>query len=182
MIKLFTLKSIFYIVFFIFLQFSYFNCVAQNSNLPSSDVNDSSSFYPEPEVIQANLAMLTPPDGFVASSDFDGYINMNMGAAILMSVIDNISYSILKASMTDSFFIENNMNKLSERQLMITEDIGGVLYKCQFAAQGHEFIRMIVYAGDLTKTLWLNITYPLIVDEQLEPAIMKSLQSINLSN
>lgn len=162
---------------------SVFICLLLMFSLPlfSQEENIDKS-YPEPEVIPAQLSFLTPPDGFVPATDFEGYINVNMGSAILMSVIDNIPYSILKVSMTDTFFVENQLIKIAETPLSISDEIQGVVYKCEFNTQGHDFIRLIVYAGNLTQTLWLNITYPKIVDEQLSPAMMRSFNSINLSS
>ncbi|MFA5573995.1 MAG: hypothetical protein WC994_02950 [Brumimicrobium sp.] len=164
-----------YFIIYFFILFISLPTLSQEEGINTTKI------YDEPEVSPAKLSFLAPPEGFVPSTDFDGYINVSIGGAILMSVIDNVPYSILKASMTDEFFKENQMVRISETALKISEDIQGVVYKCSFETQGHKFIRMIVYAGGLTKTLWLNVTYPEIMDEQLYAAMMRSFQSINLS-
>jgi hypothetical protein len=157
-----------------------FFCIVNETFAQVSDAIDSSATYEEPQVIKAELSMLTPPDGFVKSDQFDGYYNPNMGAAIMMSIIDKVPYSILKASMTEEFFTENKLTKISESPLVVSDKMRGVVYKCSFNTQGHDFIRFIIYAGDLTKTLWINVTYSALLDEQLEPEIMNSLKTINI--
>lgn len=164
-----------YLFAYIITSFFFFPIFSQDKEI------DSTQIYAEPEVVSAQLSFYTPPEGFVPSTDFEGYINVNIGGAVLMYVIDNIPYSILKASMTDEFYVENKLERISESPLKISDNIQGIVYKCSFETQGHNFIRMIVYAGDLTKTLWLNVTYPEIMDEQLYAAMMRSFQSINLS-
>lgn len=146
-----------------------------------SDSTSSSILYKEPESFPANLSLLTPPEGFVVSDQFNGYIHYQVGAAIIMTLIKNISYLQLSGGMTEDFYKENQLTKLSESPVLTKNGTKGIMYKFYFNLQNTDFIRYMVYVGDLNQTLWLNITYPKLVDELMEPELLKSIQTINFN-
>lgn len=157
------------------------NLLGQVNDTINKDTISNPESYPIPETIDADLKMITPPEGFVSSDQFLGYIHPNLGSAILMMMIENTSYLILKQGMTPDFFEENQLIKLSEENLTTADGTKGVIYKCSFHTQETDFIRYIVYAGDLNKTLWLNITYPKMIEELMGPEIVKSFQSVTIN-
>lgn len=133
----------------------------------------------EPKAVLVDVSIMTPPEGFEVSDKFNGFISPKMGTAILLSQINGVSFVILKQAMTDTFFVQNNLTKLEVSNLITESGLKGVIYKCSFHTQNTDFIRYIVYAGDLTRTLWINATYPKIVEELMEPALMKSFKTLH---
>ena len=60
-------------------------------------------------------------------------------------------------------------------------DLKGKIYKLSYIHKELEYVRFMVFAGDLSKTIWLNITYPKLVDELMELEVLKSLQTLTLN-
>lgn len=158
----------------VFLNFYSFGQVNNNKVVDSSAV-----VHIEPKAVPADLSAITPPEGFEVSDKFHGYISLKMGTAMLMTQINDASFVILKKAMTDDYFEKNHLTKISEKDLTTDSGMKGIIYKCAFRTQKTDFIRYIVYAGDLNKTLWLNITYPKMVEELMEPAILKSIKTLH---
>lgn len=144
-----------------------------------SQENDSIA-YKEPEALAASLSMFTPPEGFVPSEQFNGYIHYKIGAAIIMTLITETSYPLIAKGMTQEFFDENKLHYINESEVLTDNGTKGIKYKFSFTLEKHEYIRYMIYVGDLNQTLWLNITYPKLVDDLLEDELMKSIQGISL--
>jgi hypothetical protein len=172
------MKFILVITFFLLIQVP--TLLGQVKDEIKKDTISNVESYKTPEQVDADLTMITPPEGFISSDQFHGYIHPSLGSAILMMMIKNTSYLILKQGMTDDFFNENQLTKLSEENLITADGTKGIIYKCSFNTQDNDFIRYIVYAGDLNQTLWINVTYPKMIEELMDPAIMSSFQSITL--
>lgn len=157
-----------------------FVCTVQSFVQAQDDSVSTEALYKEPESYPVNLSVLTPPEGFVVSDQFNGYIHYQAGAAIIMTLVKNVSYLHVAKGMTDDFYRENQLTKLNERAIVTDNGTKGIIYKFSFRLQETDFIRYMVYAGGLNETLWLSITYPKMVDELMEPEIIKSIQTINL--
>src|SRR5690606_24924998 len=114
-----------------------------------SNAAHSESSSKEPETIPAPLSMLTPPEGFVVSDNFNGYIHYQLGSAILLTLIKNISFVVLAEGMTEEFYNENGFRKISESRVVTNNGTKGIAYKLLFVLEGREFIRYIAYIGDL---------------------------------
>lgn len=137
--------------------------------------------YVEPSSVYANLSMITPPEGFEPSEQFNGYIHFKTGSAIIMTLIKDATYLMIAKGMTEEFFAANKLTLLSERKVTTDNGTKGIDYKFSFVIQELEFIRHMVYVGDLNQTLWLAITYPKMAEELVEDQLLKSIQSINLN-
>ncbi len=143
-------------------------------------VTEKAIKYAQPEVAQAELSMLTPPEGFVVSESFNGYIHYQASSAIIMTLVMDASYLNIMKGMTEEFFEKNKLTKISDSKIVTDNGTKGISYKFSFDLSGQEFIRYMVYVGDLNQTLWLNITYPKHVEELVEGEILRSIQTINL--
>jgi len=128
-----------------------------------------------------DLGILIPPPCFVVSTAFNGYICVSNGSALLMQMIENISYLQATKNMNDEFFKTNGFTFISVIDLIATSGVKGKVYKLTYVQKDQEYIRYMVFAGDLEKTIWLNITYPKIVEELMEIEILKCLQTLTLN-
>lgn len=137
--------------------------------------------YVEPEVITADLSMITPPEGFEKTDQFNGYIHFKSGSAIIMTLIKDATYLTISKGMTEEFFQENKLVFISERKVVTDNGTKGLDYKFSFVVQDVEFIRHMVYVGDLNQTLWLAMTYPKMAEELVEGEMLKTIQTINLN-
>jgi len=158
------------------------NVFGQVDTLVTQDNVDRDSIkYVVPETKYIDLSVLTPPEGFVVAEEFNGYIHYQAGAAIILTLIEHVNYIKLSEGMTEEFFKENGLTKISENAVALDNGTKGIKYKFSFEIDEMEFVRYMVYVGDLNKTLWLNITYPKQLEELVEGEILKSLQTINLN-
>lgn len=137
--------------------------------------------YLEPEASSANLKMITPPDGFEVAEQFNGYIHFKSGSAIIMTLIKDATYITISKGMTEDFFRENKLTYISERKVITDNGTKGMDYKFSFVVQEVDFIRHMVYVGDLNQTLWLAITYPKMAEDLVEGEMLKAIQTINLN-
>ena len=141
---------------------------------------EDSVLYVEPQTMEADLNMYTPPSSFEVSPAFNGYLDKAHGAGVIMMFITNLHYVRLVEGMNDEFFAKNNLNFVSEKDFESEHGYKGKIYKFNFIHNNSKFIRYMVYAGDSSGTLWLTITYNEIVEEILELDILDSLNSINI--
>ncbi len=164
----------------LFVLFFTFSVNAQIDTKSTVNSSEDSVIYIQPKQLLADLAMITPPAGFVVSDRFNGYLHLQAGSAIIMTYIENANYIKICEGMTDEFFAKNNIVKVSDTAIESDYKVKGHMYKFSFLLNNVEYIRYMVYSGDLNNTLWLNITYPKQLEELVETELLKSIQSINL--
>ena len=134
-----------------------------------------------PSSQEADVRCIVPPAGFEVSTAFNGYLSMPNSAAIIMMQINNANYLKIAEGMTEEWCTANNLKLLSSSTLESDHGVKGRIFKLSFMLEGDEWIRYMVFAGDLEKTLWLNITYPYKLEELIEGEVLKSLKTVNLN-
>ncbi len=143
--------------------------------------NDDSLKVVVPSQENADLNMLVPPQSFVVSEAFNGYISFQTSSAIIMTMINDAVYVKIAEGMTEEFYAQNKLTYISDSKIETDHGFKGRMFKLTFELEGDQWIRYMVYIGDLENTLWLNITYPKLVEELVEEEILKSIQSVNLN-
>jgi len=174
--QLFILNKPIILVLFIL---CHINADGQKDTLNSN--HQDSIIVVVPKQGPANLKMITPPEGFVVSDKFNGYIHYQTSAAIVMTMIENANFLNIEKGMTEEFFKKNQLVFLEKKDLVSDNGTKGIIYKFSFVLSGREFIRYFVYAGDMNKTLWLAITYPKHLESLVDAAILTCAQTINLN-
>lgn len=160
-----------------------FSLIAQeDSNTESSNVehNDDSLAVILPEKVVTSLSLIIPPEGFKPTDKFNGYLHSEASSGIIMTMIENANYLKISEGMTDEFFAKNSLTFVEKQDFVSDNQVHGVYYKFTFVTSDTPFTRYMVYAGDLNKTLWLNITYPTKLEHLIENELLKSIQSITL--
>jgi len=158
-----------------------FTTNAQTESSNPQVTRDDSLVVQVPESIGADLSLITPPEGFVPTDKFNGYIHLEASSGIILTLIDNANYIKISEGMTDEFFRKNNLTFIEKQSFESDNGVKGIYYKCSFLTGETPFIRYIVYAGDLNRTLWLNITYPTKLEELIESEILKTIQTIQIN-
>ncbi len=134
-----------------------------------------------PQVKSGNLDMLTPPETFEVATAFNGFLSKKTSSAIIVTLIDDVTFPLIAKGMTDEFYAKNKLTFISESDIKTNSGDLGKLFKLSFNLEEDEYIRYMVYVGDIKKTLWLNITYPKVVEAILEPEILKCIDSVDLN-
>ncbi|HLP14554.1 MAG TPA: hypothetical protein VK177_21665 [Flavobacteriales bacterium] len=169
------------IILVLFVVVCHIHVDAQNDTLHSQHSKQDSIKVVVPKQGLANLKMLTPPEGFVVADKFNGYIHYQASAAIIMTMLENVSFIDIDKGMTNEFFQKNQLVFIEKKDMVSASGTKGLIYKFSFVLSGKEFIRYFVYAGDLNKTLWLAITYPRQYDALLDANILQCTQTITLN-
>jgi hypothetical protein len=155
------------------------NAGAQNDTLHPNHKDSIKVVVPKQG--PANLKMIIPPEGFVVSDKFNGYIHYQAGAAVIMTMLENANFLDIEKGMTEEFFQKNHLVFMEKKDLVSANNTKGIIYKFSFILNGNDYIRYFVYAGDLNKTLWLAITYPKRIDSLMDSSILQCTQTINLN-
>lgn len=142
---------------------------------------EDSVLYVEPQTMEADLDMYTPPSSFEVSPAFNGYLDKAHGAGVIMMFITDLHFARLAEGMNEEFFNKNKLNFISETDFESDHGYKGKFYKFDFNHNNSRFIRYMVYAGDSSGTLWLTVTYNELVEEILELDLLDSFKSININ-
>lgn len=141
---------------------------------------EDSISYTVPEYSANKIDFVKPPEGFDTTSLFNGYYCQNTSSSMVISEIDGTTYLAIKKGMTPEFFAENNLTLISEEPFLSDNAVKGVLYKTSFVIKDIEMYRYILYAGNLSKTIWINTTYPSQFEELMNEEVLRSLQTLKL--
>lgn len=152
---------------------------SQTSNSKAVVKNEDTLFVTKPELGTPLVTCMTPPEGFVVSEAFNGYIHFQTNSTILMQSILGANYFQLSSTMNEDFFKRNNLRFVSEEKVVCADGTEGICYRSNFTLETTEFVRLTIYIGDLNNTLWLNITYPVMVQSLVEKPIQEAIVSIN---
>lgn len=133
--------------------------------------------YITPKLSQANISCITPPEGFVVSEAFNGYIHFQTSSTILIQYIEKANYIQLTESMNDAFYKRNNLTFVSKVPFETADGVSGIIFTSTFQLEETEFVRYIVYLGDLNNTLWLNITYPVMIEGMVKNLLEESIKT-----
>ena len=154
--------------------------VAQESDTLATKRKDSTNFSKENQtkVLNPELDLITPPVGFDTSIYFHGYVNLKKRSAIVLrEIIDYGRYEVMQAANNERFYEKNNLSFIEKIEFVSDHGIKGVYLKLSFLdKQGVEFTRFMVYAGNNSNTLVIDIVYPIEFD--FEKDMMKCIQSI----
>ena len=164
-------------VFFILFITSIFS--QERDSLNNTSTNKSETVKPKSEA--GNLDMITAPETFEVSSQFNGFISKSHGSAIVVTLINDVAFPLIAKGMNKDFYAKNNLSFISESDVQTVHGYKGKSFKLSFNLEDNDYIRYMVYIGDIKNTLWLNITYPKIVEAVLEPEILKCIDSVNLN-
>ena len=134
-----------------------------------------------PTTEDAPINCIVPPAGFNVSDAFNGYISMPNSSAIIMMQINNANYLKIAEGMNEEYCRENNFQFISSTDITSDHGVKGKMFKLGFMLEGDEWVRYMIFAGDLQKTIWLNVTYPRKLEELIEGEILKCVKTINLN-
>ncbi|MBK9184716.1 MAG: hypothetical protein IPM83_16905 [Ignavibacteria bacterium] len=108
--------------------------------------------------VPGTICRIEVPDGFVASSEFYGFINSNNGASIMISVIPGSYSALLKAFTPEA--LEAKGMKVLKTELVRVDKQDATLFSIQQFASGVKYYKQTVMFGDEQKTTIINGIYP----------------------
>ena len=133
-----------------------------------------------PATKNANINVITPPIGFDTTSAFNGYLSIQNSAAIMMLQLDNSNDSRIADAIDQDYMDRNKLILKSKEDIVTRSGSKGKGLTFSFELNGNTFIRKMVFIGNTKKTLWLNITYPMDLEELLSGPINSSIATANI--
>jgi len=133
-----------------------------------------------PATKNANINVITPPIGFDTTSAFNGYLSIQNSAAIMMLQLDNSNYIRIAEAIDQDYMDRNKLILKSKEDIVTRSGSKGKGLTFSFELNGNTFIRKMVFIGNTKKTLWLNITYPMDLEELLSGPINSSIATANI--
>lgn len=133
-----------------------------------------------PSTKDANINAITPPLGFDTTSAFNGYLSIQNSAAIMMLQLENSNYIRISDAINEDYIARNKLILKTREDIKTNFGDKGKELTFTFELNGTTFIRKMVFIGDTKNTLWLNITYPMDLEELLNDPITRSISSANL--
>jgi hypothetical protein len=167
------MKNFYYFLFFIATLLCWSTQRVHGQITPQKEVKPQAS-YPEPNQCDADLRLITVPEGFVSATNFNGYIHLNTATSIVMTSVEHVNFLRLCAGMTPEFFSMNGLSLVEENEFTSDYNVSGRFYKAHFVIDKLPHVRYMIFSGDINNTLWLNITYP----QMFEPLIGKEVPGI----
>lgn len=133
-----------------------------------------------PATKNANINAITPPIGFDTTSAFNGYLSMQNSAAIMMLQLDDSNYIRIVEAIDQDYMDRNKLILKSKEDIVTRSGSKGKGLTFSFELNGNTFIRKMVFIGNTKKTLWLNITYPMDLEELLSGPIENCIATSNI--
>ena len=133
-----------------------------------------------PSTKDANINAIIPPLGFDTTSAFNGYLSIQNSAAIMMLQLENSNYIRISDAINEDYIARNKLTLRTREDIKTNSGDKGKELTFTFELNGTTFIRKMVFIGDTKNTLWLNITYPMDLEELLNDPITRSISSANL--
>lgn len=159
-------------------------CVLATFKTLSQEQVDSSSIYaPEqPEQFEVSPSVLTPPPGWLQADNFNGYLYTSKGSAIYISGFNHVNFELMGNGMNEEYYKRKGLTPVSEGRWKSAYGNDILYYKSSYLQNNTPYIRytVLVEMAD-QQTIWLHIAYPISEEEELEHALVASIQKIDLT-
>ena len=136
----------------------------------------------EPIKMPNTSVTITPPEHFIMSNQFAGFIHMATGSTILVQETEGVPFVYYKGENASENFEKQGVTLVEERTLKTNSGKPCYAYVLSFKVEesGKEvvFERILLLTGDYNKTIMLNANYPVIVKELIFEVLMNSLLSV----
>ncbi len=123
---------------------------------------------------------IIPPEHFIFAEEIPGYIHPGTSASIQIKEIKGTSWPIIDRAMTPEHFKSQGVNFITREEVELKSGLSGVIYTVSFEAKGVPFERIMLFAGDYNKTIWINANYPVMVKKTVIKPIINSLMSADI--
>jgi len=113
-----------------------------------------------------------------------GYIHEGASSTISFQIADGTPYLMTIHALTPEFFKSQNLTLVSSENVRTKEGIDAKIYVVSFKVkskdgkQEYEFERIMFFTGDLSKTIWINANYPVVVKKMLFEVLKQSILTV----
>jgi len=136
----------------------------------------------EPTKVPNTSITITPPEHFMMSNQFSGFIHAGTGSTILIQEKIGIPFVYYKGENAKENFESQGVTLVEERALKTNLGKPCYVYVLSFKVIEAEkeivFERILLLTGDYNNTIVLNANYPVMVKEVIFEVLMNSLLSV----
>lgn len=154
---------------------SCYSTFAQSSEDSVKWKNQTAANVSQPKILEPDIRCFTAPEGFIISEAYNGYVHFQTSTTVLIQRYENVNLFQLRDAMTEEFYQKNNLRFISQEDFKTEDGTNGIMYRCEFELKDTKFVRYMVYIGDLNHTLWINITYPDVVEALVKEPLLNSI-------
>ncbi|GEM_PF-1059921 len=135
----------------------------------------------QPDITDAELNWITLPKEFIPADNFNGYVHKATGTIVYMKYIEHVLMKDMAAGMTEEFYKRKGLTPIRQDELITHSGMAGISYKAKYQVDSGERIRHTVFIDNEDNTLWIHVTYPIEFEKIIEPEVLKSIASIDLT-
>ncbi|GAB4452269.1 MAG: hypothetical protein Fur0028_07810 [Bacteroidales bacterium] len=132
---------------------------------------------------------ISPPKNFKPVDNIRGFIHLATTTSITCTEIKGYHYSQLSDQLTSEYIASQNAFLNATEDVVTENGMPGKLLTISFTIPAKDslhkdtpFERLMLFTGDLERTVWLNATYPQSVKRFVSAIVRKSLLSVKLNN
>lgn len=192
---------------FLFIFFILGNLCAQTKNIDTTKIKtrklvksrqefkehfkDSNSYLilqPSTLFPQTNV-WISPPKNFKPVESIRGFIHLATTTSITCTEIKGYHYSLLANQLSSEYIASQNAVLNNAEDVVTDNGLNGKLFTISFTVPAKDslhkdtpFERLMLFTGDMERTIWLNATYPQSVKRFVSAIVRKSLLSVKLNN
>ncbi len=165
------------------LSFSQGGLFAQQDSPEQMFIDTSYKAVNEPYQLDAGVK-LTPPPFFLpfVQGVKSGFIHKGAASTIQVQVIDSVIYSFVAAALDEEELLRQNTILVEKDTLLTNHGQQAVFMVVAFTVNQNgksaDYQRMMLFTGDLTRTIWISANYPVVARNVLFNVLKESLLTV----
>ncbi|HOK38770.1 MAG: hypothetical protein WHW07_04050 [Bacteroidales bacterium] len=137
-----------------------------------------SEFEYNPELLQqipGTSIKIQAPEHFLFSENIPGFIHPGTSSTIQIQEIIGTSWVMIRQAMTPEHFESQGTHLVSQTEITMQDGKSGILYLVEFQANGYDYERLMLFAGDYHNTIWINANYPKSTKSVIRDILIESI-------
>ncbi len=155
-----------------------------------TNINDTAQIQLLPyDTFPQTQVSIMPPQNFKAVESVRGFINLLTTTSITCTEVNGYQYNTLVNRLSAEDIAKQNAVLLSTEDVQTTSGMTAKLLTISFSIPGMDsthkpvpFERMMLFTGNRTKTVWINVTYPVNVKPFIYKLVRKSILTVKFDN
>lgn len=151
-----------------------------------------SSFSQERVFFDESKISIIPPKGFQEVDFFKGFFNYSNGASIQLEPVQEVAYVLIAQGITKEVLQPQGATLIKKENITLPNGKKGILITMGFEVtqkndgtdedETRKYERIMYLTGDMNKTIFITVNYPLLVKDLVYQTIKESLFTAKFEN